>query len=175
MISDDDQKNNPSVQPSHSVQIKPAEDRSALRRFIQVPWSIYSDDPHWVPPLLIERRQFLSPSNSYFAHARYKFWIAYRGAAPVGRISAQIDLLHLERYGDDTGFFGMLEARDDPEIFSALMTQAESETIPFSETSRPISASISSNSITSGSHQEQVFSSNRANRRAEMVNSLFIG
>ena len=125
MISDDDQKNNPSVQPGHSVQIKPAEDRSALRRFIRVPWSIYSDDPHWVPPLLIERRQFLSPSNPYFAHARYKFWIAYRGAAPVGRISAQIDQLHLERYGDDTGFFGMLEARDDPEIFSALMTQAE--------------------------------------------------
>lgn len=125
MISNDEQKNDSTAQSGNSVQIIPVEGRSSLGQFIQVPWSIYHDDPHWVPPLLIERRQFLSPSNPYFEHARYKSWIAYRGADPVGRISAQIDQLHLERYRDDTGFFGMLEAHDDPEIFSALMTQAE--------------------------------------------------
>lgn len=125
MISDDDRKNSQSAHASTSVQVKPVEDRSALRQFIRVPWSIYRDDPKWVPPLLIERRQFLSPSNPYFEHARYKSWVACRGSDPVGRISAQIDELHLEHYGDDTGFFGMLEALDDPEIFKALMTQAE--------------------------------------------------
>ena len=125
MISDDDKNNSRSAQQGTLVQVKPVENRSALKRFIQVPWSIYGDDPHWVPPLLIERRQFFSPSNPYFEHARHKLWIAYRGDDPVGRISAQIDQLHLERYGDDTGFFGMLEAPDDPEIFNALMTQAE--------------------------------------------------
>jgi hypothetical protein len=125
MYSDDEKKKIQSPQPGPAVQVKPVEGRSALGQFIQVPWSIYSDDPHWVPPLLIERRQFLSPSNPYFEHARWKSWIAYRGDDPVGRISAQIDQMHLERYGDDTGFFGMLEAHDDPEIFSALMTQAE--------------------------------------------------
>ena len=125
MVFDDDQKKIQSPQAGSAVQIKPVEGRSALRQFIQVPWSIYRDDPQWIPPLLMERRQFLSPSNPYFEHARYRSWIAYRGADPVGRISAQIDQLHLERYGDDTGFFGMLEAPDDPEIFSALMTRAE--------------------------------------------------
>jgi hypothetical protein len=44
----------------------------------------------------------------------------------VGRISAQIDQLHLERYGDQTGFFGLLEAEDDPRTFHALFTAAES-------------------------------------------------
>ena len=125
MISDDDKKNSRFVQQGTSVQVKPVENRRALQRFIQVPWSIYSDDPHWIPPLLIERRQFLSPGNPYFEHARHKLWIAYRGDDPVGRISAQIDQLHLERYGDDTGFFGMLEAPDDPDIFNALMSRAE--------------------------------------------------
>jgi hypothetical protein len=125
MISDDDKNNSRTAQQGTFVQVKPVEGRSALKRFIQVPWSIYGDDPHWVPPLLIERRQFFSPSNPYFEHARHKLWIAYRGDDPVGRISAQIDQMHLERYGDDTGFFGMLEASDEPEIFNALITQAE--------------------------------------------------
>jgi len=125
MVSDDYQKRSSLDQQRSAVQIKPADDRSTLRQFIHLPWSIYTEDPHWVPPLLIERRQFLSPRNPYFEHAQYRSWIAYRGADPVGRISAQIDRLHLERYRDATGFFGMLEARDDPDIFSVLMTQAE--------------------------------------------------
>jgi hypothetical protein len=43
----------------------------------------------------------------------------------VGRISAQIDQLHLERYQDESGFFGMLEAEDDQEVFHALLDTAE--------------------------------------------------
>jgi len=43
----------------------------------------------------------------------------------VGRISAQIDKLHLQRHRDSTGFFGLLEAEDDPETFQILMETAE--------------------------------------------------
>jgi hypothetical protein len=43
----------------------------------------------------------------------------------VGRISAQIDELHIQRYQDATGFFGMLEAEDDAETFQALTETAE--------------------------------------------------
>jgi hypothetical protein len=113
------------VQQIKALQVQPVAGRRALRQFIHLPWSIYTHDPAWVPPLLMERRQFLSQRNPYFAHARYRSWIAYRGAEPVGRISAQIDQLHLQQYQDATGFFGMLEARDDPEIFGVLMNAAE--------------------------------------------------
>ncbi len=101
------------------------EGRRALRVFVQLPWTIYMDDPAWVPPLLLERRQHLSPRNPYFAHATCRFWIAYRGARPVGRISAQVDKLYLDRYRDDTGFFGLLEGEDDEEVFHALLKTAE--------------------------------------------------
>ena len=94
---------------SRSLRVVPVEGRRALRRFIRLPWSLYADDPVWVPPLMAERHQHLSSGNPYFAHARCRFWIAYRDAAPVGRISAQIDELHVARYADATGFFGMLE------------------------------------------------------------------
>jgi hypothetical protein len=107
------------------LRVVPVEGRRELRRFIRLPWSIYRDDPAWVPPLLMERRQHLSSRNPFFEHAKWKFWLAYRGATPVGRISAQVDQLHLERYEDSTGFFGLLEAEDEAETFRVLMNTAE--------------------------------------------------
>jgi len=116
---------NSKKQTNESLQVVKVEGKSALNDFIRLPWSLYMDDPMWVPPLLLERRMHLSPKNPYFEHAKFCSWITYRNDKPVGRISAQIDRLHIDRYQDATGFFGMLEARDDPDIFSALMTQAE--------------------------------------------------
>ncbi len=43
----------------------------------------------------------------------------------MGRISAQIDQLHIDRYQDATGFFGMLEAEDDIVTFQVLLDTAE--------------------------------------------------
>ena len=94
------------------LQVNPVDSPHEQRRFIRLPWSIYTDDPAWIPPLLLERKEFLSPKNPYFEHARYQSWIAYRDGTPVGRISAQIDQLHLDRYPDKEGFFGMIEAED---------------------------------------------------------------
>ena len=108
------------------VVIKAVQDARMRNRFIEFPHRIYHDDPAWVPPLVLERKQFLSPHNPYFEHSRYQAWIAFRNGDPVGRISAQIDDLHLERYQDATGFYGMLEAEDDPAVFEALFGKAES-------------------------------------------------
>jgi GNAT superfamily N-acetyltransferase len=110
---------------SESLRIVEVEGSRALETFIRLPWSIYKGDPCWVPPLLVERRRHLSKRNPYFAHARCRFWIAYRNDQPVGRISAQIDELHQERYKDRTGFFGMVEGEDDSQTFQALLTTAE--------------------------------------------------
>jgi hypothetical protein len=110
---------------SGPLRVVAVEGRRELRQFIRLPWSIYEDDPVWVPPLLLERSEHLSKRNPFFEHAKCKFWLAYRGERPVGRISAQVDQLHLQRYGDSTGFFGFLEAEDNPETFQVLMDTAE--------------------------------------------------
>ncbi len=107
------------------LQIVRVKTRQDLNKFIRLLWPLYKDDPAWVPPLILDRRMQLAPSNPYFEHATYSSWIAYRDGKPVGRISAQIDRLHLERYQDGTGFFGMLEAEDNLETFRALMDTAE--------------------------------------------------
>lgn len=112
-------------QPGESLEIRAVRNKKDLMTFIRVPWDIYRDDPHWVPPLLMERKEAFSNKHPYFRHAIWQAWIAYRGGKPVGRISAQIDELHQERYKNKTGFFGLIEAPDDNEVFSALFEAAE--------------------------------------------------
>ena len=96
-----------------------------LKAFITIPWSIYRHDPNWVPPLKFERKEAFSEKNPFFEHARWQAWLAYRDGVPVGRISAQIDSLYLEYHDAHTGFFGLIEAPDDVEVFAALFTTAE--------------------------------------------------
>ena len=111
---------------SSSLRITPVTGKTDLNQFIRLPEKIFKADPAWVSPLLLERRMHLSAKdNPYFQHARWQAWIAWRGDQPVGRISAQIDDLHLERYDDATGFFGMLDAEDQEETFAALIETAE--------------------------------------------------
>jgi hypothetical protein len=107
------------------VVIRTVNGKRACHQFIVMPNRIYRDDPAWVPPLVLERKQFLSSHNPYFEHARHQAWIAFRNGRPVGRICAQIDELHIDRYRDATGFYGMLEAEDDQAVFAALFQTAE--------------------------------------------------
>ena len=114
-----------SERSNKKLRVVKVEGRTALNDFIRLPWSLYTDDPMWVPPLLLERRMHLSPKNPYFEHAKFCTWVAYRDEDAVGRISAQIDRLHIDRYQDATGFFGMIEAEDDIRTFQILLDTAE--------------------------------------------------
>jgi len=107
------------------LEIRTVEDRKGMKAFISVPWELYRDDPNWVPPLKIERRDAFSEKNPWFQHARWKAWIAFRDGQPVGRISAQIDELYLDRHDAHTGYFGMVEGTEDSEVFEKLFGAAE--------------------------------------------------
>ena len=95
-------------------------------RFVDLPYRLHGNDPSWVPPLrrdmyrLLDRRR-----NPFFDHGEACFWLAWRDGTPVGRISAQINHLHLETHRDETGNFGLLEAVDDQAVFAALQGVAE--------------------------------------------------
>lgn len=108
------------------LRIESISQRTVLRDFFRVPWFVYRSDSNWVPPLLLERRQALDGKNPVFEHLNWQGWVAYRDDHPVGRITAQVDRLHQERYRDNTGFFGFIEMSDDPEVTVALFDAAES-------------------------------------------------
>ena len=109
-----------------AISIEAVNDARGLDDFVRVPWRVFDGDPNWVPPLLIERKEALSPKQPVFDHLEWQGWIVYRDNKPIGRISAQIDQLHIERYDDAMGFFGFLDACDDDAVFRALFETAES-------------------------------------------------
>ncbi len=108
------------------VIIKAVDDAATLKQFVAVPHNVYADDANWIAPLnLLEKHRF-DPKRPYFEHARAQAWVAFRDGELVGRISAQVDELHLQRYSDATGYFGLPEAIDDADVFAALFAAAES-------------------------------------------------
>ena len=107
------------------IKIEKVINKNDLKAFIAFPSSLYPDDPNWIPPLFIERNEHLSAKNPGTDHIIWQAWVAKKAGQIVGRITAQIDTLHRERYGKDTGHFGMIDAIDDPQVFAALFGAAE--------------------------------------------------
>lgn len=108
-----------------SLSVEEVTQRRQWGDFLALPHRLYATDPAWVAPLNFEQRQRFSPRNHFFEHARMKAWIVRRGGLPVGRITAQVDELHLRQHADAAGYFGMLEAEDEPGVFAALFGAAQ--------------------------------------------------
>jgi GNAT superfamily N-acetyltransferase len=93
--------------------------------FIKLPWEIYANDPVWVPPLVIERKEFLDrEKHPFFEHGKAEFFLARRDGEVVGRILVSDDPKYNELHGSNTGCFGMFESIDDPEVANALFEAA---------------------------------------------------
>lgn len=99
--------------------------RALVKQFIKLPWSIYQDDEHWVPPLIKERLDVLSSKHPYFEHAEVKLWILYKDGVAVGRISAQYDQLKSISDSKVVGYFGFFECINDPQAAAELLQSAE--------------------------------------------------
>ena len=108
-----------------AIDIIPVQGSALLDRFIRLPERLHRDDPAYVAPLHLERRDALTAKNPFFGHADVQFWLARKDGRDVGRISAQIDHQALSVRPDAAGQFGLLAAEDDPAIFHALISTAE--------------------------------------------------
>jgi GNAT superfamily N-acetyltransferase len=109
-----------------SVSIRPVRTRRELKRFVKVPFLLHRDHPQWVPPLVLDRMQFLDRGkNPYFEHAAAEYFVAEREGEPVGRITAQVDERWDEHQGGRDGMFGFFESVEDREVARPLLDAAE--------------------------------------------------
>lgn len=101
-------------------------DKKRMRDFLNVVDDIYRDDPGWVRPLDMDVEGKLDKKRSpFYDHGEAASWVAYRDEIPVGRITAQVDQLHLEQHHDDVGMFGFFDTIDDAEVAGGLLETAE--------------------------------------------------
>lgn len=112
------------------LSIRPIDSKADRKRFVDLPFRLYANDPNWVPPLKGEALGLITPAkNGWFSHAKAQLFLAERGGTVVGRISAHIDTLALEMnpakgFGPGCGQFGLLDA-EDGDIAKALIATAE--------------------------------------------------
>ncbi|MCO8124468.1 hypothetical protein NHH03_22200 [Stieleria sp. TO1_6] len=108
------------------IVVRQVETKRDRDQFIQLAWSLYQDDPNWVPPLIAEMRTRLTPGkNPYFEHAEAALFVAERDGKIVGRISAQVCQLAQQHQGPGTGHFGFFEAENSQPTADALFSAAE--------------------------------------------------
>ena len=107
-----------------ALAIRPVATKAERRAFVDFAWTVYKDDPAWVPPLKSEVHALLDPKqNPWFGHGRAALFLATRGGQIVGRISAQVDDLVQQRM-PGTGQWGFFDALDG-EAATALIGAAE--------------------------------------------------
>ncbi|MGD2175630.1 MAG: hypothetical protein PVJ27_09520, partial [Candidatus Brocadiaceae bacterium] len=108
------------------VEVGEATSRRELLEFIKFPYSLYADDPHYVPRLLRERKEFFADANPIFDFTRVRYLLARDSSGGVlGRVSAHVNQRHNDFWGERTGFFGFFECVEDARVAEALMDRAE--------------------------------------------------
>jgi GNAT superfamily N-acetyltransferase len=124
------QTNKGSIVAKTELIVAPVGSKADFNAFIDLAYRLNQSDLNWVPPLRSEVVELLTPGkNPFHEHATMQLFLARRGDAVVGRISAHIDHLALTQppeqgMGPGTGNWGLLEAEDE-ETARALIGAAE--------------------------------------------------
>ncbi len=110
-----------------NITVNEVKTRSDRRAFVELPWQIYQDDPHWVPPLRREVHSFINrKKHPFYQHGEATQFIARRNNQVVGRILVSDDPNYNEQYGTNLGCFGMFECIDDQSVADELLNRAAS-------------------------------------------------
>ena len=107
------------------MKIMPVRSKKDLMDFIKLPFQLYKNDPNWVPPLIMDQKDFFNPKkNPFYEHSEVQLFLAYKNDKLVGRISAHTNTQHNKFHNDKVGFFGFFEAIDDQEVANELIDAA---------------------------------------------------
>ena len=106
--------------------IKVVESSKDFEAFVRFPFSIYNNNPYWVPPLIKEEIETINPKvNPVYQNADASFYLAYRGKEIVGRIGAIVNWIEVSEVGKKKVRFGWYDTIDDLEVSKLLLQQVE--------------------------------------------------
>lgn len=108
------------------VAFTPAENKKELKKFVELPWDIYKNDPAWVPPLRLTVLDSLdTKKNPFYKHAEIQCWNAYQDGKVVGRIAGIVDQRHNEFHNEQICFWGFYECVNDAAVSTLLFEAVE--------------------------------------------------
>ena len=107
------------------MRIIPVTTPAGLKKFIRLQYSLYKDDPVWVPPLLAELlKQFDSKKNPTLNHCEFALFLLEKDGRMIGRIAAFTDAIALQEWKEPIGLFGYFDCIDDAEASKVLLDAA---------------------------------------------------
>jgi GNAT superfamily N-acetyltransferase len=107
------------------LEIVTVNSKSELKEFVELPYALYRDDPHWVPPLRIAVKELLDKAkHPFYTNAETELYLARRDGKVVGRVAAIWDKANNRFHEEKAGFFGFFESVNDPAVAEALLSAA---------------------------------------------------
>lgn len=107
------------------VIVKPVRSRRERREFLLLPWQLYREDPHWIPPLLANQKELLGyKHHPFYDDAEIQTFLVYQDGRACGRVAAIVNRGHNRRFQDRVGFFGFFECIEDQQVATALFDAA---------------------------------------------------
>lgn len=109
------------------ISVGPLSSKREEMAFIKFQWKIYGDNPHWVPPLLVDRKKLMDrQKNPFYKHAEAEFFLARRNGEIVGRIGAIVSHNHNKEHNENIGFYGFFECINDQSVADSLFASVKS-------------------------------------------------
>ena len=107
------------------ISIKEVVSKKELTEFVKFPFSLYKNNPYWIPPIISEEvASFDKKENPAFQTAEANFYMAYQEGKAVGRIAIIINWDEVYKQGKKKVRFGWFDAIDDIEVTKALLEKA---------------------------------------------------
>jgi hypothetical protein len=105
------------------IEVKSKQD---IRRFLDLPFTIYAEDPNWVCPLFNDIEAVFDPSrNNFFSFGKCTRWILLSDSGKtIGRIAAFINEKKAFKEDIPTGGCGFFECIEDGEAAQILFNTA---------------------------------------------------
>ncbi len=114
----------PSVTSPEKLQVVRVTTSRDLDQFIDLPFTLYRNDPYWVPPLKKEMRAVLSDENPFLRHGDMELFLVKDNETVVGRIAAIVDHSFVDLYKEKVGYFGFFECIPDFNVAKKLFDTA---------------------------------------------------
>ena len=108
------------------VKLKEVVSRRDLKTFVKFPYSLYRDNPYWVPPLFFDEINTLSKNkNPSFEHCEARYWLAYEDGQVLGRIAAIRNDKFIAKWKQNYLRFGWFDTVNRQDVAQALFEAVE--------------------------------------------------
>src|ERR1041384_202860 len=108
-----------------AIEITPVRSARDRRQFIELPYRLYRNHPHWIAPLRIAQKDILNTRrHPFYKTSDAEMFLAKQGGRVVGRIMAIVNHAHNEFHHERVGFFGFFEVESDQQAAASLIDAA---------------------------------------------------